>query len=101
MERSKIRKNPFDNPNNATVPDTSNNQSETVRNQNVNTIRQTNQPPSKGDGNKKQIQSNQTNTTNYNTQRNSSDELIMKEYESIKVFNCSKGYIRTTTMKYH
>lgn len=42
-----------------------------------------------------------TKEINDNTKSTKEDEMIMKEYESLKVFNSPKGFIRTTSDKYN
>lgn len=111
MEKTNVRKNPFGNPNIANtqepvrnIPPTTSHVEPPVRaNQNPSSM-----PPSKNAihtrENEPQFQNRpavNTNMPTFTTNQTSETENILREFENLKVFNSSKGFIRPTTERYN
>lgn len=111
MEKTNVRKNPFGNPN---IP----NSQEPVRNippstshieppVRANQIPSSMPPPKnviQNRENEQQFQSRPTANTNmpaFTSNQTSETENILREFENLKVFNSSKGFIRPTTERYN
>ncbi len=110
MEKTNVRKNPFGNPNPSNVlepernipPSTSYVEPPVRANQTSASM-----PPPKNivhnRENEAQFQNRpavNTNMPTYTTNQTSETENILREFEILKVFNSSKGFIRPTTERY-
>jgi hypothetical protein len=113
MERN-IRKNPFGNviqdnyvnQNNYNQPNTSqniqppklkSNLTPTLQDNSNQGYNQQNIPPMNKNMN---MNNNFNNANNLNQQQQKEDDLIMKEYESLKIYNSPNGFLRTTASRY-